>query len=123
MNLPILSSMKENACGCVDDDAALGHGCLCHASGFVQIIGRKYAVRLLTMIGEHGNLRFGDLKGAMNEMSSSTLSIRLTELEQVGLIHRHTYHETPPRVEYSLTREGKRLRGEIFSLSKFALRQ
>ena len=123
MNLPVLSSMKENACGCVEDDSALGHGCLCHATGFVQIIGRKYAVRLLTMIGEHGTLRFGDLKGAVTEMSSSTLSIRLTELEQVGLIHRHTYHETPPRVEYSLTKEGKRLRGEIFSLSKFALRQ
>ena len=123
MNLPILSSMKENACGCVEETSALDHGCLCHATGFVQIIGRKYAVRLLTTIGEHGTLRFSDLRGAMNDMSSSTLSIRLTELEQVGLIHRHTFSETPPRVEYSLTNEGKRLRGEIFSLSKFASRQ
>ncbi len=123
MNLPILSSMKENACGCVEAMSALNTGCLCPATGFVQIIGRKYALRLLTTIGEQGMIRFSDLRGAMDEMSSSTLSIRLTELERAGLVQRHTYSETPPRVEYSLTKEGKKLRGSIFSLSKYALRQ
>lgn len=123
MNLPILSSMKENACGCVETAHDAGSDCLCPATGFVQIIGRKHAIRILTTIGEAKIIRFGDLRDAMDEMSSSTLSIRLTELEGAGLIRRHTFQETPPRVEYSLTSEGKRLRGNIFSLSKFKLRQ
>lgn len=123
MNLPILSSMEENACGCIEAAPDTSNDCLCPATAFVQIIGRKHAVRILTTIGERTIIRFSDLRDAVDEMSSSTLSIRLAELEGAGLIRRHTFSEVPPRVEYSLTDEGKRLRGSIFSLSKFALRQ
>lgn len=123
MNLQILSSMEENACGCVEVASDTSIDCLCPATAFVQIIGRRHAVRILTTIGDRKSIRFSDLRDAVDEMSSSTLSIRLTELEGAGLIRRHTFSEVPPRVEYSLTEEGKRLRGSFFSLSKFALRQ
>ncbi len=59
----------------------------------------------------------------MDDMSSSTLSARLAELERVGIIQRKTYSEIPPRVEYTLTAEGKSLRSSLFSLSRFASRQ
>ena len=59
----------------------------------------------------------------MHDMSSSTLSVRLAELERVGIIQRKTYSEIPPRVEYTLTEEGKKVRGSLFSLSRFASRQ
>lgn len=123
MNLPILSSMEENACGCIEVASDTSSDCLCPATAFVQIIGRKHAVRILTTIGGRKSIRFSDLRDAVDEMSSSTLSIRLTELEGAGLIRRRTFSEVPPRVEYSLTDEGERLRGSMFSLSKFALRQ
>ncbi len=123
MNLPILSSMKENACGCGEAVVDFDNSCLCPATGFVQIIGRKHAIRILTTIGGAERIRFTDLRDAMDEMSTSTLSIRLTELEGAGLIRRHIFSETPPRVEYSLSKDGEKLRGSIFSLSKFALRQ
>jgi DNA-binding HxlR family transcriptional regulator len=96
---------------------------MCPATGLVQIIGRKYALRLLTVIGECHSIRFNELRGAMNDMSSSTLTIRLTELERAGLIGRRTYSEIPPRVEYTLTLEGRKLRESLFSLSKFASRK
>lgn len=122
MGLPILSVPEENACGCVDRDA---HGieCICSTAGLVQIIGRKYALRLLFLIGERGRMRFGDLRSEMDDMSSSTLSIRLAELEGAGLIHREMFAEIPPRVEYTLTDGGKELRKRLFSLSKFAARK
>lgn len=123
MNLQILSSMEENACGCVEIASDTSSDCLCPATAFVQIIGRRHAVRILATIGDRTSIRFSDLRGAVDEMSSSTLSIRLTELEGAGLIRRHTFSEVPPRVEYSLTDEGKSLRGTMFSLSKFASRQ
>jgi len=122
MGLPILRVPEENACGCVDRDAD-GSECICPTTGLVQIIGRKYALRLLFLIGERERIRFGDLRKEMDDMSSSTLSIRLVELEGAGLIHRKMFAEIPPRVEYTLTKGGKELRKKLFALSKFAARK
>ena len=96
---------------------------MCPATGLVQIVGRKYALRLLTVIGERQSIRFNDLKSVMDDMSSSTLTIRLVELERAALIERRTYSETPPRVEYNLTTEGRKLRQSLFTLSKYASRK
>ena len=123
MNLPILSLPDENACGCADTNSSESNECMCTATGLVQIIGRKYALRLLTVIGEHQYIRFNDLKTVMDDISSSTLTIRLSELERAALIERLTYSETPPRVEYKLTTEGRKLRQSLFTLSKYASRK
>ncbi len=120
MNLPILSLPGENSCGCADLNSSANNECMCPATGLVQIIGRKYALRLLTVIGEQPAIRFNDLKSVMDDISSSTLTIRLTELERAGLISRQTYAETPPRVEYALTADGSELRRSLFTLSKYA---
>lgn len=119
MGLPILSVPEENACGCVDR-AADGHGCMCSTTGLVQIIGRKNGVRLLLLIGERKGIRFNEIIGELNDMSTSTLAIRLAELEQAGLIHRQEFAEMPPRVEYTLNPKGEELRRSLFKLSKFA---
>lgn len=121
--LPILSIPDENSCGCIDRATTGGYECLCSTTGLVQIIGRKYALRLLFLIGERGAIRFNEIKSEFEDMSSSTLTTRLVELERAGLIHREMYAEIPPRVEYSLTKEGKELRKTLFNLSKFASRK
>ena len=126
MNLPVLSLLNKNACGCgsgLEVSANEINECICPATGLVQIVGRKYALRLLTVIGERDSIRFNDLKLVMDNMSSSTLTIRLAELESAGLLERQTFSETPPRVEYRLTEEGENLHRSLFSLSKFALRK
>lgn len=123
MGLPILSVPEENTCGCVDRASDGGHDCLCSATGLVQIIGRRYALRILFLIGERGRIRFNEIRSEMDDMSTSTLSIRLAELERAGLIHRQMFAEIPPRVEYTLTQDGDKLRKSLFSLSKFASRK
>lgn len=123
MSLPILTIPNENACGCGDNAAFADSQCLCPTTGLVQIIGRKYALRLLTIIGENPGMRFNELKGVLDDLSSSTLTIRLTELERAGLIRRQTFAETPPRVEYNLTADGEKLRESLFSFSKYASRK
>lgn len=120
MNLPILSLPPENSCGCNDNLPSVANECMCPATGLVQIIGRKYALRLLTVIGEQPTIRFNNLKSVMDDISSSTLTIRLAELERAGLINRQTYSETPSRVEYTLTADGRELRRSLFTLSKYA---
>lgn len=125
MGRPGLSS--ENDCGCVERAGVLvsvdDTSCICLASSIVQIVGRKYSLRLLSMIADHGTVRFNEIKHEMNEISSSTLTIRLVELESAGLIFRQMFSEIPPRVEYSLTAEGEALRKRLLSLSRFALRR
>ncbi len=123
MGLPILSLPEENACGCEERADGRGRGCICCTTGLVQIIGRKYAVRLLFLISERRVVRFSRIRSELDDMSTSTLSIRLAELEGAGLIRRREFAEIPPRVEYSLTKEGEQLRKSLFGLSKFASRK
>lgn len=116
--LNVLSLPKENACGCEDRAATDKHQCLCETTGLVQIMSRRYALSLLSLIADRGNPRFGEIKTAFGNLSTSTLSIRLAELEQAKLIDRRTYSEMPPRVGYTLTREGQRLRESLIALTK-----
>lgn len=120
MGMPILGVPEENACGCVDRANEVGQDCFCSATGLVQIIGRRYALRILFVIGERGRARFNEIKNEIDETSTSTLAIRLAELEEAGLIHRQMFVETPPRVDYTLTKDGDKLRKSLFSLSRFA---
>lgn len=50
--------------------------------------------------------RFNALKRRIDGISATSLTERLTELEKLGIVQRKVYPETPPRVEYSLTKKG-----------------
>ena len=114
---------NDSDCGCLDRIETDDGGCICLASSLVQVIGRKYSLRLLSLIADHGIIRFNELKSEMGEISSSTLTIRLSELEGASLIARRTFAEIPPRVEYSPTLAGQALRKRLLSLSRFATRR
>ena len=45
------------------------------------------------------------------------LTQQLRELEQDGIVHRKVYNQVPPKVEYSLTEEGKSLREILVAMS------
>lgn len=45
------------------------------------------------------------------------LTQQLRELEQDESIHRKAYNQVPPKVEYSLTEEGKSLREILVAMS------
>jgi DNA-binding HxlR family transcriptional regulator len=95
------------ACGC---GAALDEGaCLCPATPLARLIGRRYVLGLLSLIANHGDVRFGELRSRLGEISSSTLAARLADLEEAGLVSRTVYASTPPRVEYALTPRGREL--------------
>ena len=72
-----------------------------------KLIGRRYALGLLSLIANRGTVRFTELRSRLGDVSSSTLAARLSDLEDARLIVRTVYPETPPRVEYSLTSRGR----------------
>ncbi len=83
--------------------------CHCVLSDVMDLLGRKYVMDVVCVIGVHETVRFGDLEDHLPNASTSTLSTRLDELEEAGLVERERFDEIPPRVEYRLTEEGQEL--------------
>jgi len=60
-----------------------------------------------------------ELKRKIDGITNMMLSQVLKEMEGYGLVSRKQYMEIPPRVEYSLTQEGKDLIPALISLAKW----
>jgi DNA-binding HxlR family transcriptional regulator len=96
------------------------HICLCPLEGVIDVIGKKWALLIINSIGNNSKLRFNGLMQELCGISPKTLSDTLKELQAEGLIVREPYAEIPPRVEYSLTEDGKELRKSIMPLLTWA---
>lgn len=72
-----------------------------------KLLGGKYKIEILWYIGKCNLNRFGLLRREIAEITESSLTKQLRELEADGFILRRDYCEVPPHVEYSLTDLGK----------------
>jgi DNA-binding HxlR family transcriptional regulator len=75
----------------------------------VSVMAGKWKWVILWRIYRAGVIRYNTLRGQLHPIAHKTLSAQLKELETDELIHREQYNEVPPRVEYSLTEEGRTL--------------
>lgn len=90
----------------------------CAVAKTLKVIGSKWTMLLLHNLFE-GKKRFGELQRALPGISPKTLSQRLQELEQEGIITKKVYAEIPLHVEYNLTEKGESLSGVFKSLEKW----
>ena len=58
-------------------------------------------------------LRFNELSRRVGGVSQRSLTKQLRELETDGIVPREVFAVVPPKVEYSLTGKGRRLRDVI----------
>ena len=72
-----------------------------------QILGGKWKIEILYYIAFENINRFGGLRRKIPDITESSLTKQLRELEKDGFILRHDFKEVPPHVEYSLTDLGK----------------
>lgn len=93
----------------------------CPIARTLDIIGTKWTFLIIRDLLIEGTMRFSDLLRSMDGISPKTLSIRLKELENYGILERKVYAEVPPRVEYTLTDKGKQLEGVFIELKRFGL--
>ena len=77
--------------------------------GIATTITKKWAIFIISILGHSGKLRFNDLTSNLESISPKALTDMLKELHKNGLIQREAFFEIPPRVEYSLTEDGKQL--------------
>ncbi len=81
----------------------------CPVARTLDIIGERWALLILRDLFLHGPRRFQDFQESLRGAAPNTLSARLKDLEQGGLIERRQYSEHPPRLEYHLTEKGRSL--------------
>jgi DNA-binding HxlR family transcriptional regulator len=75
----------------------------------LDLLGKAHTMAVLREFAfAEGPLRFSDLEDALG-VSPNTLSARLRELVDAGLLDRRSYDEIPPRVEYRPTRKAEAL--------------
>lgn len=88
-----------------------------------SFLSKKWAISILITIANFEHLRFNDLRNRLEKITAKTLTDRLKELDREGIIQRKAYNEIPPRVEYNLTKKGKRLTRCLLPLIKWAEQQ
>ena len=94
------------------------HDATCAVACCAEIIGSKWTALLVHDLSE-GARRFSELEHSCPGISPRTLSERLRWLEEEGVVLRHSFAETPPRVEYELTRKGLALLPIIAEMRRF----
>ena len=96
------------------------HICLCPLEGIINIIAKKWAILIISIIGHHEKIRFNHIMQRLDGISPKTLTDVLKDLRKENLIHRESFAEIPPRVEYSLTEDGKQLCEAVLPLIQWA---
>lgn len=81
----------------------------CGVERTLDIIANRWTSLILRELLQ-GNRRFNQLKNNLPGISPKTLTLRLRELEEQGLLTRTAYPQVPPRVEYRLTAKGEAIR-------------
>lgn len=72
------------------------------------LLERRWSLSVL-YAAHLGAVRFSEFEQALGQVPPATLAARLADLESAGLIERRVLHTRPPRTEYVLSPEGRRL--------------
>jgi DNA-binding HxlR family transcriptional regulator len=100
------------------ETVAAAHDIVCPVARTADIISGKWTLLIIRDLTT-GTKRFSELERSLAGISPKTLSERLTALEREGVLHRQTYAEVPPKVEYSLTEKGQALAEVIDAMRSY----
>lgn len=73
------------------------------------VFAGKWKLEILWLLSQRMH-RFNELKRAIPGVTQHMLTQQLRELESDGVVRRTVYPEIPPRVEYEITEDARRLR-------------
>ena len=77
----------------------------------LDLIGDKWTPVVLYCISLREVRRFNELQRQIPDISKKMLIQTLRNLERDGLVERTVYQQVPPKTEYRLTEDDRRLRG------------
>src|SRR5919206_1049690 len=94
----------------------------CPIENTFKVIGKKFTVLILRNMINGKQNRFNQLLNSIEQGNPKTLTIRLREMEKLGLINRKVhYHETPVRIEYAPTAKGLALQPILDMMAAYSM--
>jgi len=93
----------------------------CPIDSCFKILGQKFMVLILRDLILFEKKRFSDLLKSIDGINKKTLSVRLKELENGGIIKSRIYCKNPIRSEYLITKKGRMLRPVLEQMAAFSL--
>jgi DNA-binding HxlR family transcriptional regulator len=84
-----------------------------------ELLGRRYALAIV-YASRSGASRFNEFRQVLGAVPPGTLSARLDELAEAGVLERRIVDARPPRTEYLLTDRGQRLSAVLDELLRRA---
>jgi DNA-binding HxlR family transcriptional regulator len=84
-----------------------------------DLLERRWTLSILYASVE-GAARFNEFRDALGRVPPATLTARLAELVEAGLLERRVLDTRPPAVEYRLTGLGKRFEPLLRELARCA---
>lgn len=88
----------------------------------MNVISKKWHPVIVQRLFADGPLRFSELQERLDGISSKVLTESLEELVNNGLLDRTVVSESPKRVEYALTDDGRDLQSILSSLAAWGER-
>ncbi len=92
----------------------------CPLTQALSVVGGKWKPVIISHLRKSPK-RFGQLHALIPNISRKVLTSQLQELVRDELLTRHSYAETPPRVEYRLTVKSKELVPIFQSMSEWGM--
>ncbi|AQL44640.1 HoxA transcriptional regulator (plasmid) [Halorientalis sp. IM1011] len=88
----------------------------------VQLISKKWHPTIIKQLLDDGPLRFSELQDRLDGISGKVLTDSLEDLVEKDLVERTVVSESPKRVEYTLTRDGRDLQSVMAELAEWGQR-
>ena len=92
----------------------------CPLTQALLVVGGKWKPIIISHLRKSPK-RFGQLHALIPKISRKVLTSQLQELVRDELLTRHSYAETPPRVEYRLTEKSRELVPIFQSMSAWGM--
>jgi DNA-binding HxlR family transcriptional regulator len=86
-----------------------------------DLLERRWTLSVL-YASVDGATRFNEFREALGRVPPATLTARLTELVEAGLLERHVLDTRPPAVEYRLTPRGRHFEPIVHAIVRCARR-
>lgn len=86
----------------------------------LEVFGGKWNSRIICVLAAKEVLRYSELRKEMGNITDAVLSASLKELITNGIVIRKSYDEIPPRVEYSLSENGRSVVPILQSICKWS---
>lgn len=85
--------------------------------GILELALRKWSLPVAQALARSGG-RFNGLQAELGSVTPRALAQALRDLQEAGLIERRLVDESPPRADYQLTDEGRRVAGLTRALAR-----